>query len=245
MRFLAILFFYYFFSSVVIAQDQQTNVKSKHSRAIDSLAQKLRIDSAHTYRFKKFRPYLSIDNRNSFIKSVPVNFRGFQFGLIFKENHTLGLGFYRIIQNSQRPVKTKDNKTNTIVNQYLSLNYTTFFYQYAIYKKRFWEIDIPFEIGFGRADLKIEDSLTKTTLRHDIIPILPLGCGLQVIFKPVKWVGVSFMGGYRYVQDKDKRLNFNGTYYSIGLWIDFRQIYRDIKYYGFIKKRYHRKIKTL
>ena len=67
-------------------------------------------------------------------------------------------------------------------------------------------------------------------------PILPLGAGMQFVFKPLRWLGVFVAGGYRYVAKINFNLNFNGAYYSYGAWIDIRQIYRDIKYYGFQKR---------
>lgn len=41
---------------------------SLNQQRIDSLTTKFKKDSAHIYRFKKVRPYASLDNRNSFIK---------------------------------------------------------------------------------------------------------------------------------------------------------------------------------
>jgi hypothetical protein len=211
---------------------------------LDSLKQKLKADSVWTYRFKKFRPFFSLDNRKSFIRNSPVDFKGLQAGVIYKERHTVGLGIYRILQQTQRPVRTKDN-TNRILSQRLTLNYLTLFYQYALIDKRYFEIDIPVEMGLGNATISMVDSLTQKELHRDEIPIIPLGISLQLVIKPFKWVGMSTMGGYRYVNQKDDRLNFSGWYYSFGLWVDVRQIYRDIKFYGFIKKKYKREVAKL
>jgi hypothetical protein len=63
-----------------------------------------------------------------------------------------------------------------------------------------------------------------------------MGAGLQLVLKPFRWIGFCAAGGYRYVADKNVKTNFNGLYYSYGLWLDVRQIYRDIKFYGVIKK---------
>ena len=45
--------------------------------------------------------------------------------------------------------------------------------------------------------------------------------------------------------DKNPNVNFSGAYYSYGVWVDLRQIYRDIKYYGITRKKYRRELKKL
>jgi len=109
--------------------------------------------------------------------------------------------------------------------------------------KRFFEIDLPFEIGYGKYRLKSEDIATQQVYRNASESIVPLGAGVQLVLKPVRWIGFSTTGGYRYVNVKNPGLNFNGMYYSFGLWLDVRQVYRDLKYYGFIKRKYKEAMK--
>ncbi len=209
---------------------------------IDSLTKKLKADSLHTYRFKKFRPFLAIDNRASFIKDNPVNFKGIQLGIILFENHTMGLGFYKINQESKRQARTIDN--NRTIKQYLTLNYTTTFYSYAFIEKKYFEINLPVEIGLGKYRIQVEDSATGKMISDKSAGIVPIGAGVELVIKPIRWVGLSSMGGYRYVRD-NSRINFSGWYYSLGLWLDIRQIYRDIKFYGFQKKKYNRAVREI
>ncbi len=74
---------------------------------------------------------------------------------------------------------------------------------------------------------------------------MPLGAGAKFIVKHIRWVGISTMIGYRYIPYKQNLLDYDGLYYSLGIWVDFRQIYRDIKYYGVQKKRYRNKVKAI
>jgi hypothetical protein len=53
------------------------------------------------------------------------------------------------------------------------------------------------------------------------------------------------MISYRYIPYNQNLLDFDGLCYSLGIWVDFRQIYRDIKYYGVQKKRYRNKVKAI
>jgi hypothetical protein len=237
MRVLSLLIFILFLAGKLHCQHS-----ADKAGKIDSLNKKLKADSLHTYRFKKFRPFLAIDNRASFIRDNPVNFKGLQLGIILYENHTMGFGFYNINQNSKKQVRTIDNSRT--INQYLTLNYTTTFYSYAFIEKKYFEINLPVEIGFGRYRIQVEDSATGKMISDKSAGIVPIGAGVELVIKPIRWIGISSMGGYRYVRE-NSRINFNGWYYSIGLWIDIRQIYRDIKFYGFQKKKHKRAVKEI
>jgi hypothetical protein len=217
----------------------------------DSLKQKFQKDSAHIYRFKKLRPWIALDQRNSWIRNnkgtnkIPVTINGVQLGVIIKEKHTVGLGFYTMNNSSQKPVKLND-QSNKITYQELILKYTTLCYQYVIVDTRFFELDVPMEVGLGNYVYNLKDENQTALLWHEAGPVKLTGGGVQIVLKPLKWIGVSGMGGFRIVTfNKKTNLNFNGLYYSYGVWVDLRQIYRDIKFYGFVRPKYRKKVKAL
>lgn len=209
---------------------------STKQRRLDSLERKLIADSMHTFRFKKLRPYGNIDNRNSFYR--PSNFNGYQLGVIVNEYHTFGIGFYRL---------NRANKASaTVASGYSlrSLRYNTVFYEYLLFNKRYYEVDLPFELGFGSYRARFSDTLSPY-FNHTVSPtFLPLSAGVKFVIKPVRWIGLSMMVGYRYFIETGNYaiLDFNNLYYPVGIWVDLRQVYRDIKYYGVQKKRYHRAV---
>jgi hypothetical protein len=210
----------------------QTDVLKK--QRIDSLSSKLRTDSLRTFRFKKLRPYANIDNRISFVKN-PATISGLQLGIIVNEYHTFGFGSYRL-NRSQNDSPIRDGYR---LNR---LSYFTSFYEYFLVNHRYLEIDLPFEIGFGKYNARIVDTLDTKRDQNISKAFIPLGSAVKLILKPVRWIGLSLMGGYRYVLEKKTNLNLNGVYYSLGVWVDIRQIYRDIKFYGFQKKKYRREV---
>jgi len=210
----------------------------------DSLYNKFRTDSLKNYRYKKFRPHLAIDNRNSVITKAPINLRGIQVGLRIAEKHVAGVGFYRTTPFSQKAY-TILNPDNRLVNRRIKMDYATLYYKYKLMSSRFVDAYLAFELGAGEARARLFDSINNVLLKAEIIKIFPLGAGMQMVLKPVKWFGVTTMGGYRYVNEGSIRFNFNGWYYSFGLWLDVRQVYRDIRFHGRIKKRYLRDLKTL
>lgn len=219
------------------AVSQNDSVKQ---HKIDSLTLKLQKDSLHTFRFKLLRPYANIDNRPSFLKSRPSNFNGLQLGVILNEYHTLGFGLY-ILNRASRinsPIK-KDYRLH-------ALRYYTLFYEYMLVNKRYFEVDLPFELGYGSYKATYTDSSSVPFVSGTLYPnFLPVSAGVKFVLKPVKWVGLSLIVGYRYFMEEKSILEFNNFFFPIGVWVDFRQVYRDVKFYGFQRKRYRRRLAEL
>lgn len=242
LRNLVTVIFLFFISCVENAQSDSLAKLFKQFK-IDSLTKKFKKDSAYIYRFQKVRPYLAIDNRNSFIKDIPVNVKGIQFGLILHERHTAAIGFYGINASTSKNIKTRIGDEDAYITT--RLKYMTLFYQYALVDKRFYEIDIPVELGLGGFDVKAVSQKDNRVLRDVRGGIIPFGTGITFVFKPIKHFGLQAMVGYRWVAEKNPNLNFNGAYYSIGTWFDIKQIIRDIRYYGFKRPKYRRALKKL
>lgn len=205
----------------------------------DSLSAQLKADSTHIYRPQKYRPYINLDQRNSFIRNQSININGLQLGVLINDRHVFGLGGYAITSSSKSQAKTKTDK-NIPLNRTLNMDYGTFFYQYTIIDKRFWELDIQSELGLGTYDYKFFDVNTNKLLAERHAGLLVGGIGPLLAFKPTKWLGIIGMVGYRFTSEKNTNLNFNGFYYSYGAWFDVRQIIRDYKYY-LVKKRHYKK----
>lgn len=218
---------------------------------LDSLKKQFRKDSAHIYRFKKVRPCFAIDKRSSWIKNengtskIPIAVNGLQAGIILYEKHTLGFGIYSIANESKKPVKITD-QNNIIRYEELYMHYLTLYYEYSIFDTRFFEMDLPLEIGIGKYNYNLKDSGRTAVIWKEQGPVKVTGGGIQIILKPFKWIGVSGMAGFRIVAfNKKTNLNLNGFYYSYGIWVDLRQIYRDTKFYAFKRPKYRKKMKAI
>lgn len=232
MRFLVSLIFIFSIFQIVVAQQY---IPSKIK--IDSLTKKLEADSAHTYRFKKLRPYLNADSRNSFNPTNLTNISGLQYGVRVNEYHTFGIGLYTLSRFST------NNTPIDAIFKINSLGYMNLFYEYILLNKKYYRLSLPFEVGVGGFEGKSLDTLsTKTNILKLFVP---LGAAAKFVVKPVRWMGISTMIGYRYIPYKQNLVDYDGLYYSVGVWVDFRQIYRDIKYYGVQKKRYRRQVKAI
>lgn len=215
----------------------QTNKK-------DSLRLKLTSDSAHIYRVAKILPIIRIDQRNSFLGKTKVNVGGIQIGIKLYEKHEMGLGFYSIKDETKRSKVIGEQKQNRI--QHLELNYMTAFYYYPIVDRKHFEFGFPVEAGLGSYSLNVTDSVGRPVLGYPKPRrgILVLGTGINMSYKPIRWMGINFMSGYRVVKDNSARLNFNGIFYSLGLELYLHEVIQDTRY-GIKKLRYKRKLRHL
>jgi hypothetical protein len=219
-----------------------TEVKAQDQAMIrrDSLKARLAFDSAYIFRTTMAKPYLRVENRNSFITSERVNLLGFMAGATFFEKHTFCLGYYflgidpRTIRRLSLRLRSKD---------FLDLHYFNFSYVHVLVNQRYLQINVPLEAGFGRYTLELKDS-TDHPIGKTIGNFVPFNAGVQFIFKPIKWAGFSITGGYRYVQQRELELSLKGWYYSLGVWIDARHLYRTGKYY-LRKRKYQKEINRL
>lgn len=242
MRFLLALLLVVSVADVTLAQKTQISIKQRQHK-VDSLTLELRKDSAFIFRPRYSKPYFRVENRYSFISKEPVNLAGFLAGLTLLEKHILCAGYYTLNRLTQKSIEVTD-ENNVTRREYLILNYFITSYQYVVLNKRFIQLNTPLEVGYGFYSTRTTDDLNNY-LKKSTGNIIPISAGVQAIFKPIRWAGISCVGGYRHVvQQKNIDLHFKGFYYSFGLWIDARHVIRHTKYY-FKKREYHENIEKL
>lgn len=219
-------------------------------KKIDSLKTLLKQDSSHIFRNQKLRPFFNIDQRYSWIKNlhaqtnIPIYINGLQMGVILKEKHTVGIGLYNITKYSKKLQKISD-KYHKIRYQNLDLKYFTLFYNYVVIDKRFFELDVSAETGLGNYDYFLSDSVNRKIIPTEAKGTMYVGGGgINIILKPLKWLGINGNAGYRVVSHID-HLNLNGIYYSYGIWLDIREIIRETNYFLIKKKRYKKQVKKI
>jgi hypothetical protein len=208
-----------------------------HNSFIDSLKLQLVKDSTFIYRTTNIKPYLRLESRNSFINKQPVRLFGFLVGATFVEKHVLSAGFYFLDKRKESPLSILDGRYN--VNHFFALNYFDFSYQYILFNTKYFQSFVPIEFGYGK--FKITSNNATSTFSDFSGDFIPISAGVQLIVKPIKWLGISGMAGYRYVKQEQAALNLRGFYYSAGVWVDIRQIYRNYKFQK-KKKEFVRKI---
>ncbi len=201
---------------------------------LDSLKQKFEKDSAHLFRYQKFKPYLNIDFRNAYVVKSFLSLVGIRAGTVVDGNHIFGLGFYVL---NEFPI-FKSNKIK--VYEFDKLNYLTLFYEYKIYNGRVFDILLPFELGYGHYSASLSES-PETKFNSSMIPT---GFGIKCILMPHQWIGIKFGGGYRYVWENTANVGMDGGYFTFGIRIDIDHMFRDIRFLR-LKSEYHKNLKLL
>lgn len=202
----------------------------------DSLRAKLQKDSAYIYRFKKVHFLFSIDQRSTFVATPKNNYASFDVfgikaGLILNERHKAGLGLYSL-RNAKTKINNGSQPDETIKFSYLSL-----FYEYYFVSNRWVDIGFPLEAGIGRYRITpIKPAPDPTTANR--LTVIPTGISLDVHFKPIRWISLYGMGGYRYVLNPSSSVDLSNWFYAFGVSISLRHISEDTRYY--LKKRKYR-----
>lgn len=200
----------------------------------DSLYEVLRADSQHIYRKTLAKPFLRVENRNSFIIRQPVDFYGALFGATLLERHTIAAGYYFLENSRRREIVSESDPS--VTQLFIRLSHFSFVYQYVMLNRRYVQVNVPLEVGAGSYYARTKH-VEEPGPKHHSGLYMPINGGVQVIGKIKRWIGVSVSGGYRYSTNDEVLLRFNGLYYSYGIWIDARQVLRD-HLYRRAKRRY-------
>lgn len=220
-RFFSLLFF------VVLASNLLDAQQAVHS---DSLRQKLQTDSLRIYRKTSARLFLKLENRYSPIASERVNMLGVMGGVTLHEHHSFFLGYFLMLPEQVAPFVVKLPGLSGNAQSFLDMRYGHIGYQYVLYRRRYFQMNMPFTAGLGTCEVLLQKPGSIEPEQYGG-SILPLSAGLQLIVKPLSWLGLSASGGYRYVlQQKNVDLSLHGAYYSFGIWMDGRFVSRHLRY---------------
>lgn len=223
-------FFFTVLSFAALSQDLK-------QQQIDTLNARFRKDSAEIFGFKKIRPFVNYHERNSIGNPKIVNFFGPQIGMLVKERHITGFGIYFSSPNTKKPVHVIDETADALKK--INITYMTAFYQYILIQSRYVELHTPLETGYGVLKYTYSD-LGGHTYKGGDHNFAMAAAGVQVIVKPLKWLGLSGICGYRAAQETV----INGYFYAVGVWIGLKPLLMDIKYLQ-RKKTYRRDLKKV
>lgn len=194
-------------------------------------------DSLAIVKVKLVRPQLKFDNRQTFYGGQALAITGFDAGVLLAEKLRVTVGYYNMNNNlNNRAFMRNDTAFGTLIHlEYGSLNTE------LIYKdERFFSLGMPLEIGAGVNTFRDKNVTTGEVLRTTSGAMLFVNFGLSGSFKPMRFLGLKAMVGYRkmaYNQVKD--FSFDGFFSSIGLNVDVHEITTEIKMFR-LMKRYHR-----
>jgi len=162
------------------------------------------------------------DSRNEANRWVPINVWGARVGMLLPAAYKIGVGVYYANQQISKPGLIPE--TSASVRR--QLYYLTAYYEPYLYRKKLWELSLLTELGWGYSQYERIDN---PALEQELAKgnFMPAGLGVSFSvkmptirgFRPLRWFGVNFLSGYRFILKKDipaSQINYNGLYYSIG-----------------------------
>jgi hypothetical protein len=194
-------------------------------------------DSTKIMRPKLARPQFKFDNRLTWYKGQTLLITGFDLGVLLKDKMRLTLGYYKLNEDLNALRKTLDT---TSLGAIVNINYAAINTEFIYLNTRFFSLGMPLEIGLGQNELTYKNFSANEVYRKNSGFILLTYFGLSATFKPIRWIGLKGIVGYRKtVFNQVKEFDFDGAFTSLGLNIDFQEIIRDIKMIR-LEKKYKR-----
>lgn len=183
------------------------------------------------------KPSFDIDQRFSFIHDSPVNIWGARLGLLFNERFKAGFGAY-FLSNSLR-YKNLDQNGNPFYFAKRDVYFGTVFVEPFLLRKEYWELSLPFEIGYGYSYFKIYNG-NNIFLGEDVKSFFPAGIGLSLSlkmpaffgFRPFRWIGLNGLLGYRHsLLASAFKTDYDGLFWSVSATVFFDRVFDDIHYW--------------
>lgn len=185
------------------------------------------------------RPQFRFDNRNIFFQGQMLAVGGYDAGVLLKDKLRVTLGYYRSNSNLSDYNREVIGETNQYDRE-LQLDYGSLNTEFQYINKRFFSLGMPLEFGFGQNSSRYKLTPDAVDFQEQKGFIIVTDFGLSGTFKPIRWVGIRAVVGYRKtVVNQVDDFRFDGIFTSVGLNIDFREITKDFKMYRTMK-RYHR-----
>jgi hypothetical protein len=194
-------------------------------------------DSTWIMRIKTIRPQLRIDNKITFYEGDRLNINGFDAGVLLKEKFRVAIGYYSLMED----LSTYNRKINGAdVGRKLSLRYLSVNVEYIFLNTRFFSLGIPCEFGYGKNELHYYEVNNENVYRQFRGSVGIIDGGFSATFKPIRWVGIRAVVGYRKtIANQIRGFKFDGFFASAGIGINIREINKDVQMF-LLKRKYNR-----
>ena len=189
------------------------------------------------------KPAFDFDQRFSLLGPEFVNIWGARAGLLVNDKFKIGFGLYFLGEFNKNKKVPLDITTPTYAKR--NLYFGTLYFEPFIFKRKYWELSLPIEAGFGKSIFRTFDSNTNVNTKNESTFFIPSGGGLSLSLKlpailgwrPSRWIGINFLAGYRYdFKEKYFGTNFDGAFWSVSGAIFLDRIADDIHYWRSVKK---------
>ncbi|MDQ3111009.1 MAG: hypothetical protein M3R17_14035 [Bacteroidota bacterium] len=194
-------------------------------------------DSLAIVGVKLVRPQFKFDNRVTFYDGRPLSITGFDAGVLLSDKLRFTLGYYSMDDQLKGDNFMADGQE---FGRFMKLKYGSLNTEFIYKDTRFLSLGMPVEIGAGVNMLENKNITKNELIMRQSGAIIFVNFGMSATFKPMRFLGLKGMVGYRKVAyNQIDNFNFDGFFTSIGLNIDIHAIVTDVKMYR-LMKRYDR-----
>jgi len=194
----------------------------------DTTAQKKKL-------IESLKPAFDFDQRFSFIYNAEVNIWGGRAGVLVNEKFKVGVGAYFLSNNLK--YKKLDQNGNPFYYAKRDVYFGTVYVEPFLLRKEYWELSIPVEIGYGKSYFTVYNG-NNIWLGQEIKDFVPTGAGLSLSlkfpalfgFKPLRWIGINGLVGYRYsLLQTELQTAYDGMFWSISATFFLDRIFDDFR----------------
>jgi hypothetical protein len=194
-------------------------------------------DSLEIVRIKLVRPQFKFDNRVTFYDGRPLSITGFDAGVLLSEKLRLTLGYYSMDDELKGEAFTEDGQE---FGRFLKMKYGSLNTEFIYKDTRFLSLGMPVELAAGVNTLQNKNLTKNELIFSQKGAIVFVNFGMSATFKPMRFLGLKGMIGYRKVAyNQIDNFKFDGFFTSIGLNIDIHAIVTDVRMFR-LMKRYDR-----
>lgn len=157
---------------------------------------------------------------------------GVRAGVLLPKNIKVGAGVYFTGQEM-------NHFWNGYIVQQRRLQYFVAYIEPFYFRRKFWELSSPLEIGIGTSRYVLSRVVDlQPSVKTGIA--IPIGLGLSISlksqaihkFRPLRWLGFNATAGYRFTLQpnvSNSPVTYNGFYYSAGPTLLLSRVYADYK----------------
>lgn len=184
------------------------------------------LDTFRLYLKKEPSLYVSLDGRNSFVRSTPAIIDGVRFGLSYGGKIRLLAGIYDLRFPIYRTYLYKEGTPQQETRvQRSDFFYLSFTCDYVLYNTKRWKLALPVQTGFGWGSRKETGPGNILRLEKDL-KFVPFEVSLSATYRILPWFSAGAGLGYRYALFSNTiSSDFSAPIYTYGLGVDVEWIW--------------------
>lgn len=185
-------------------------------------------DSILLHLKAKPEPFVTLNNRKTFLLSNKLTMYGIIGGLQFDQKVKLFAGIYGFGRANETFLQSTHFGLDSIYRTTSTSNFSLGI-EYEYYRENRLSLSIPVQIGIGNISNKYFLYDKQTNVLKESYTMVPIDLGSNAYFEVLPWVGIRGGLGYRLNLGKKEAATLSSPYYNLGISVLLGKIYKEIK----------------